>query len=174
MSKKILGMGSQTSKYINNFIKIENKKPSDIIEVHNRPIYISLLPNNKSKKILYFHNDPLSMSGSKLTSERLELINNCSKIIFNSDWSKNRFLSKLDNIYTKSPKLIVIKQSADTQKVNLNKKEKIITFVGKLNKAKGYDVFGAAIIQVLNENKDWRAIVIGDEEREKLIFNIRD
>ena len=73
MSKKILGMGSQTSKYINNFIKIENKKPSDIIEVHNRPIYISLLPNNKSKKILYFHNDPLSMSGSKLTSERLYL-----------------------------------------------------------------------------------------------------
>ena len=170
IQKKILGIGSQTSNYINNFIKLESKKPSDIIEVHNRPIYISLIPNNKSKKILYFHNDPLSMSGSKSINERVELINNCSRIIFNSEWSKNRFLTKLDTIYIKSPKLIVIKQSADLQKVNINKKENIITFVGKLNKAKGYDVFGAAVIDVLNENKNWRAIVIGDEERENIEF----
>ena len=88
IQKKILGIGSQTSNYIDNFIKIESKKPSDIIEVHNRPIYISLLPFNKSKKILYFHNDPLSMSGSKSINERVELINNCSRIIFNSEWSK--------------------------------------------------------------------------------------
>ena len=129
-----------------------------------------MLPENKTKKILYFHNDPLSMSGSKSINERVELINNCSRIVFNSDWSKNRFLTKLDTIYIKSPKLIVIKQSADLQKVNLNKKENIITFVGKLNKAKGYDVFGSAIIDVLNENKNWKAIVIGDEERENIEF----
>ena len=170
IQKKILGIGSQTSNYINNFIKLEAKKPSNIIEVHNRPIYISLLPNNKSKKILYFHNDPLSMSGSKSINERVELINNCSRIVFNSNWSKNRFLTKLDTIYIKSPKLIVIKQSADLQKVNINKKENIITFVGKLNKAKGYDVFGSAVIDVLNENKNWKAIVIGDEERENIEF----
>tara|TARA_A100001015_G_scaffold200572_1_gene223932 strand:- start:1308 stop:3425 length:2118 start_codon:yes stop_codon:yes gene_type:complete len=170
IQKKILGIGSQTSNYINNFIKLETKKPSDIIEVHNRPIYVSLLPNNKSKKILYFHNDPLSMSGSKSINERVELINICSRIIFNSEWSKNRFLTKLDTIYIKSPKLIVIKQSADLQKINLNKKENIITFVGKLNKAKGYDVFGSAVIDVLNDNKNWKAIVIGDEERENIEF----
>ena len=56
ISEKILGLGSQTNKYINEFIKIENKKKSDIIEVHNRPLYIQLLPLNKSKRILYFHN----------------------------------------------------------------------------------------------------------------------
>ena len=67
--KKILGLGSQTSKYINNFIKLENKRPSDIIEIHNRPIYAQLLPINKSKKVLYFHNDPLSMAGSKTILE---------------------------------------------------------------------------------------------------------
>ena len=65
----------------------------------------------------------------------------------------------------------MIRQSADKQRVNLKRKEKIITLVGKLNKAKGYDVFGAAIIDVLNKNKDWKAIVIGDEEREKINFN---
>ena len=122
ISNKILGLGSQTSKYIRNFIRLENKRPSDIIEVHNRPFYIQLLPDGKAKKILYFHNDPLSMNGSKMISEREELLNKCSKIIFNSEWSKNRFLTKLSEIFIKSPKLIVIKQSADTQNININKK----------------------------------------------------
>ncbi len=170
ISKKIMGLGSQTSKYINNFIKLENVRPSNIIEIHNRPTYVQLLPINKTKKILYFHNDPLSMAGSKTLSERLTLLDLCSKIIFNSEWSKNRFLTGLDEIYTKSPKLIVIRQSADKQTVNILKKEKVITFVGKLNRAKGYDVFGSAIIDVLKDYKDWRAVVIGDEEREKIDF----
>ena len=54
ISKKILGIGSQTSKYINEFVKLENKNVSDILEVHNRPIYIKLLPKNKSKKYCIF------------------------------------------------------------------------------------------------------------------------
>ena len=171
ISNKILGLGSQTSKYINEFIKLENKRPSNIIEIHNRPIYVQLLPENKSKKILYFHNDPLSMNGSKNINERINLINLCSRIVFNSQWSKDRFLSGLDEIYFKSLKLIVIRQSAEKKIINLKKKEKIITFVGKLNKAKGYDVFGSAIIDILNNHKNWRAIVIGDEERENISFS---
>ncbi len=169
--RKIFGLGSQSSAYVNNFIKIENKKKSDIIEIHNRPTYLRLLIDCTADKVLYFHNDPLSMNGSKSTSDRIFLINTCSRIIFNSEWSKERFLKDLDDIYVKSQKLIVIKQSADIQKVNIHNKKKIITFVGKLNRAKGYDIFGAAIIEVLNRYKEWTAVVIGDEEREKLIFN---
>ena len=169
--RKIFGLGSQSSAYVNNFIKIENKKKSDIIEVHNRPTYLKLLIDCRADKVLYFHNDPLSMNGSKSINDRIFLIDTCSRIIFNSEWSKERFLKDLDEIYIKSQKLIVIKQSADRQKVNVNNKKKIITFVGKLNRAKGYDVFGAAIIEILNRYKEWTAVVIGDEEREKLIFN---
>jgi glycosyltransferase involved in cell wall biosynthesis len=171
IKKKILGLGSQTSNYIDNFVKLEKKNPSDIIEIHNRPLYIQLIDHIESKKVLYFHNDPLSMNGSKSINERINLLNKCSKIVFNSEWSKKRFLTKLESIYFKSQKLIVIHQSADLQKVNLKKKEKLITFVGKLNKAKGYDIFGAAVVKILNRYKDWKAAVIGDEEREKLIFN---
>ena len=170
ISKKILGIGSITNKYINEFIKLENKKKSDIIEVHNRPLYIKLLPKNETKKILYFHNDPLSMNGSKTVNERYELLKFCNKIIFNSEWSKNRFLTSLGEIYVKSQKLIVIHQSTDKKKINFKKKEKIVIFVGKLNRAKGYDVFGEAIIKILNKFTDWKAVVIGDEEREKIIF----
>ena len=171
ISKKIFGLGSQTLKYISEFSKLEHKKPSDIIEIHNRPIYVQRLPVNDTKIILYFHNDPLSMNGSKNKVERIKLLELCSKIVFNSQWSKDRFLSNIDEIYVKSTKLIVIRQSTEPQKVNINDKEKIITFVGKLNKAKGYDVFGSAIIEILNKFKDWKAIVIGDEEREKITFN---
>ena len=71
-------------------------------------MYINLLPANKSKKVLYFHNDPLSMNGSKSKTERVKLVNSCSKIVFNSGWSKNRFLTDLDEIYIKLKKLMVI------------------------------------------------------------------
>ena len=169
--KKILGIGSQTNNYIKKFIELENKNHSTVIEVHNRPLYVQLLVENKAKKILYFHNDPLTMNGSKVKKERLLLLNQCSKIIFNSEWSKKRFLSGLSEIYKKSEKLIVVQQSTDKQKINIKNKKKIITFVGKLNKAKGYDVFGAAIIDILNKFKDWKAVVIGDEEREKINFS---
>jgi len=170
IQKKILGIGSQTTNYIKKFIEIEKKNKSNIIEVHNRPLYIQLLISVKSKKVLYFHNDPLSMNGSKNKDERLLLLNLCTKIVFNSEWSKKRFLSGLNEIYKKSQKLIVIHQSTQKQKINLKNKKNIITFVGKLNKAKGYDIFGSAIIDILNKYKNWKAVVIGDEEREKHEF----
>ena len=121
--KKKLGLGSQTSNYINKFTELEKKSPSDIIEVHNRPLYIQLL-STTVKKVLYFHNDPLSMNGSKKDNERLFLIDKCSKIIFNSEWSKKRFLTGLNNIYKKSEKLIVVQQSTPKQNINLSKKKK--------------------------------------------------
>ena len=69
-----------------------------------------------------------------------------------------------------SPKLQVINQSTNKPKIDFSKKEKIITFVGKLNSAKGYDLFGNAILKVLNKYRDWKALVIGDEPRENIIF----
>ena len=53
----------------------------------------------------------------------------------------------------------------------LNKKKNWIIFVGKLNRAKGYDLFGRAVIKILNKFPSWKAIAIGDEPREKLFFS---
>ena len=164
---------SQNKDYVNKFIEIEKKQKSNIIELHNRPIYLKFLVNELSNRnyILYFHNDPLSMSGSKTIQERTFLLNNCYRIIFNSNWSKKRFLQKMKSDLINSEKLLVINQSAKKQNINFNKKEKIITFVGKLNKSKGYDLFGKAVIKILNNFNDWSAFVVGDEPRDKLIFN---
>ena len=114
--------------------------------MHNRPVYIDLIREKlKQKLVLYFHNDPLSMAGSKTVSERLNLITICSKIIFNSQWTKGRFLSGLNKFIHASEKLEVIQQSATKTNIDITKKKKIITFTGKLNSAKGYDLFGQAI-----------------------------
>jgi len=163
---------SQNKKYVEEFAKLEKNRNSDLIELHNRPIYLSYLTNKLKSKtyILYFHNDPLSMSGSKSIQERIFLLKNCFKIIFNSNWSKRRFLEGMKSDYINSEKLVVINQSAKKNKINLNKKKKIITFVGKLNKSKGYDLFGKAVIKILNKYKDWTSIVIGDEPRDQLVF----
>ncbi len=97
------------------------------------------------------------MDGSKTIEERKCLIKKCYRIIFNSNWSKKRFLNGLNDKSINSDKLLVFYQSAKKANINILKKKKnIITFVGKLNRAKGYDIFAKAIINVLNKNKDWQ------------------
>ncbi len=162
---------SSSKSYILEFLKEEKKYNSKVIEFHNRPSYLKyLIKLNYTKKVLYFHNDPLEMNGSKFINDRIYLIDNLDKIIFNSDWSKGRFLKDLPESLKFSEKLTVIKQSIDTKKIDLNKKKKIITFVGKLNSAKGYDIFGNSVLPILDKFKDWTSVVIGDEPREKIIF----
>ena len=127
--------------YVKSFLKYEKKRNSDIIEIHNRPKYLDLVKkNSKAKIFLYFHNDPLTMAGSRTSIERINLLENSKKIIFNSNWSKKRFLTDLNNQKYKD-KLITIYQSAPKTKINFNKKEKLISFIGKLNVAKGYYLF---------------------------------
>ena len=161
---------SQSKEYVKKFINLQQNIKNDIIEIHNRPNYVRYIDNSKSKIILYFHNDPLTMVGSKKPQERTDLLSICEKIIFNSEWSKKRFLKDLKLIYQKSLKLEVIHQSINKEKIDINKKSKLITFVGKLNTAKGYDLFGKSIIKILTKFSDWKAVVVGDEPREKLTF----
>ncbi len=163
---------SQNKEYVKKFIEIEKKNNSQIIELHNRPIYLKYLVNDLKEKdyILYFHNDPLTMSGSKSIKERSFLLDNCYRIVFNSNWSKKRFLQKMKSDAINSEKLIVINQSASKNRINFKNKKKLITFVGKLNRSKGYDLFGNAVIKILRKYKDWSAYVVGDEPRDKLNF----
>ena len=163
---------SQTRNYVKKFIDLEKKNDSTIIEIHNRPSYIQILSNQINKKIftLYFHNDPLSMDGSQTIAERKDLLKICYKIIFNSSWSKKRFLEGMENKFVNSDKLLIFHQSAKKGTSDLiNKKKKWITFVGKLNKAKGYDIFSSSIKRILNKYPEWTAKIIGDEKREKII-----
>ena len=70
LKKNMVQSGSKV--YVNEFLKHERENPSDIIEVHNRPNYFHLIyrSNKKMKIVLYFHNDPLSMTGSRSILDR--------------------------------------------------------------------------------------------------------
>ncbi len=159
---------SNTKEYCRNIIKNIKDKNFDIIEIHNRPQIFKILKKElNSKYILYFHNDPLSMSGSRSASERLDLLINLDKIIFVSRWVQERFFIDLDKKLLDKTEIVYPSIHRLKKK---DKKEKKITFVGKLNTSKGYDIYKDAIIKILDEFKNWRAYSIGDEDRERPII----
>ncbi len=158
---------STTNEYVKKLAKlIQNNY--DIIEIHNRPLILfELIKKINSRFIFYFHNDPLSMKGSKTIKERLSIIRDTEKIIFVSEWTRDRFFINIDKkLQTKTE---VVYPSVKKQKPT--KKTKLITFVGRLNYSKGYDLFKDAIIKILNEFDDWRAYSIGDEDRRNIYIN---
>ena len=63
----------------------------------------------------------------------------------------------MENKFVNSDKLLVFFQSAKKNKLSILKKKKWITFVGKLNTAKGYDVFAKSIKKVLDKYPNWKA-----------------
>ncbi len=159
---------STTNEYCRKLVQIIKVKKFDIVEIHNRPLILFNLKDKiKTNFIFYFHNDPLSMKGSKKINERLSILKNCQKIVFVSEWVKSRFFLDLDKKLT--TKTEVIYPSVNKQKTV--KKQKIVTFVGRLNHSKGYDIFKKAIIKILDEFPKWKALSIGNEERRKIFID---
>jgi len=187
----IYGINTKKKSLSKNFVNLNNKFPlftfkknifyaklflknihkqTKIIEIHNRPEIFHFInkQNSNYKLILVFHNNPLLIRGSKKIKERKNILNKCSNIIFVSKWVQKKFFEGLDN--KKSKKCSVI-YPAIKRLDKLPKKENIITFIGKLNKSKGYDLAGVAVVNILNKYKNWKAIFAGNEEREKYNFS---
>tara|TARA_B100000795_G_scaffold268168_1_gene254532 strand:+ start:298 stop:2418 length:2121 start_codon:yes stop_codon:yes gene_type:complete len=156
-------LSSSTNEYCKNFIKKTNGSNFDIIEIHNRPLVFNYLKKIIiSKFIIYFHNDPLSMNGSRSTRERLKLLNEVDKIIFVSKWVQTRFFINLDLKLMNKTEIVYPSIHRERK---IYRKDKKITFVGKLNESKGYDIYKDAVTKILNEFNNWKAYSIGDESR---------
>ena len=159
---------SSTNEYSYKLINEINNNNFDIIEIHNRPqILFNLLKKINTKFIIYFHNDPLSMKGSKTITDRLFILNNTEKIIFVSEWVRERFFLNLDKKLTTKTEVIY----PSVNKKSAIKKNKVIVFVGRLNHSKGYDIFCKSIIKILDEFSEWKALSIGDEDRRSIYLN---
>tara|TARA_E500000178_G_scaffold27283_1_gene25010 strand:- start:1691 stop:3814 length:2124 start_codon:yes stop_codon:yes gene_type:complete len=159
---------STTNEYANKLIKELNNKNFSIVEIHNRPQLLSKISNKvKSRFIFYFHNDPISMKGSKTRKERLNILKSVEKLVFVSDWVRERFFVDIDQkLKTKTE---IVYPSVNKQSI-VNKQKNII-FVGRLNHSKGYDLFKDAIIRILDEFPKWNAYSIGNEDRRSIYIN---
>ena len=159
---------SSTNEYCQKLIKEITSKNFNIIEIHNRPLILfRLIKKLDNRFIFYFHNDPLSMKGSKKISERLSILKATEKIVFVSDWVRKRFFLDLDKKLISKTEVVY----PSVNKVSPVKKSKIITFAGRLNHSKGYDFFKNVIIKILDEYPQWKAFSIGDEERRSIYIN---
>ena len=157
------------SNYIKKIYNEIIKQDINIIEIHNRPEYALYILKNKPdiKVNLIFHNDPNTLRGSNNKTLKLELLKKCYKVIFVSKWLKNRFFDDLQINHNNNTEIIY--NFIDKIK-KFPKKEKNIIFSGKLNKSKGFEIFGKAIIRILDKFPDWSALVYGNEQREVFAF----
>ena len=153
----------KTNYYLNTIKKKISKKIS-IIEIHNRPqaVYFFLKNNNYNRIVLYFHNDPLTLRGSKYVYQRIYLLKNVNKIIFVSEWTKRQFFKDLP--IKDSEKCSIIYPGSTFSK-KITKKKNNIVFAGKLNESKGYNIFSNVISEILKRNKSWTCDIVGDDPR---------
>ena len=157
------------SNYIKKINLEINKKKIDIVEIHNRPEYaFYLIKKNPDIKInLVFHNDPNTIRYSDNIANKNFLLSNCNKIIFVSKWVKDKFFHNLEHEYNNNTEIIY---NFINPIKKFPKKNKTIIFSGKLNVSKGYEIFGKAIIKILDKYTDWNAEVYGNEQREIFSF----
>jgi glycosyltransferase involved in cell wall biosynthesis len=154
----------RTSYYLEN-IKKKIIKNKSIIEIHNRPQAANFFLNNNknnNKIILYFHNDPKTLRGSRYIYQRIYLLKNLDKLIFVSDWTKRQFFKDLP--IKDSEKCLVIYPGCTFIK-KIPKKKNNIVFAGKLNESKGYNLFKNIILEILKKNKSWSCDIVGDDPR---------
>ena len=161
---------SKNNSYIKKILEFVKSHDVDILEVHNRPeIALKLKKETGLNTILYYHNEPQKLRKSNSKNERMDVLDNIDNLIFVSEWVRSRFFDGIK--YKNSDKCIVFYPTINRKKISKNLKKKIILFIGKLNSSKGYNIFSKIIPGILDKYKDWHAITIGTEPREKIVLN---
>ena len=167
LDKTYIRKNIQYTKHLYDF-HLKNK--FDIIEIHNRPESLLYLIKKRisAKLIFIFHNNPQDMRSSKTIKDRIFIAENTSQIYFVSNWVKDKFFEGLPYNHRNNCEILY---PAIKPLKKFPKKDNLIIFSGKLNSSKGFDLFGRAVIKILDKYKSWRAIAIGNEPREKINFN---
>jgi glycosyltransferase involved in cell wall biosynthesis len=151
--------------YTKKFYSHYKKNKYEIIEIHNRPESLVFLLKKQlnCKFIFVYHNNPQDLRFSKSVKERLFIAKNCDQLYFVSNWVMDKFFEGLPFEYKNNCEILY----PGINKINkFPKKEKIIIFTGKLNSSKGYDIFGKALLNILNKFTKWKVYAIGNERRE--------
>jgi len=175
--KKIFVNANQKNKILSNYLYIKKfinkfkKKNIETFEIHNRPEYIINLKKNfpSAKFIIFYHNNPTQLRGSKDLSQRKFLDTNCTNV-FLSKYIKKCFYKDFSS---KKKNNFVLYPGIKNYKLKKLKKKKLIVYCGKLNESKGYDIFTktASIIKKNKKFNHWKFISIGTEKRRSISKN---
>ena len=167
LTKTFIRKNIQYTKHLYDY-HLKNK--FKIIEIHNRPESLLYLIKKKisAKLIFMFHNNPQDMRSSKSINDRIFIAENTDQIYFVSRWVKDKFFEGLPFNHRNNCEILY---PAIKPLKKFPKKDNLIIFSGKLNSSKGFDLYGKAVIKILDKYKSWNAIAIGNEPREKFNFN---
>ena len=110
----------------------------------------------------------MDLKGSEKHSDRKFLYENVDSLVFLSVWMKDQFFRDLKITNTK--KINIFYPGVQTEK-KFPVKKNIILFVGKLNRAKGYDIYTDAVSRFLKNHKTWKGIAVGSEPRREIHKN---
>ena len=167
LTKTYIRKNIQYTKHLYDY-HLKNK--FNIIEIHNRPESLLYLIKKKisAKLIFMFHNNPQDMRSSKSINDRIFIAENTDQIYFVSRWVKDKFFEGLPFNHRNNCEILY---PAIKPLKKFPKKDNLIIFSGKLNSSKGFDLYGKAVIKILDKYKSWNAIAIGNEPREKFNFN---
>ncbi len=163
-SKKIFHFGNNLS-VLKQYLNQINLKQSDrIIEIHNRPYLFNYLLNKNKHQcvILYFHNDPLSMKGSKTKIERIKILSKASGIVFVSKYLRDKFFSDINENFDNE--YIIPNSLNKNHSIIEKKKQKIILFVGRIVKEKGVDIYVKVAKKLSTKYSDWKFLIIGSSK----------
>ena len=134
-----------------------NKK--QLIEIHNRPYLINQINRfNDFPVSLFFHNDPLTMRGSKSIRERQNILEKCAAVFCVSEYIKQQFMK---GISTKKHKVHVLYNGVNRKITQFPKKKKEILFVGRLVSEKGVDLYVEVVKSIASNYPDWNFGIIG-------------
>jgi len=157
----ILSLKSKNIFLAKEMLKIISKdtETRHLLEIHNRPYLVEeVTKGNKFPVSLFFHNDPLTMRGSKSIKEREKILRKCTAIFCVSEFIKKKFL---EGIKIDKKKVHVLYNGVDTKLKKIPLKKNEILFVGRLVFEKGADLYVDVIKSIAQDNPTWSFGLLG-------------
>ncbi|MBT5729202.1 MAG: glycosyltransferase family 4 protein, partial [Alphaproteobacteria bacterium] len=143
-------------------LKSENRNP-DLIEVHGRAQVAALIARRRPdlKVVLYLHNDPRHMKGSKTPAERSALLASLAGIFCISEFIKTCFCEALNQDAVATEKIFIIPNGVARRLTSQPCKQKQVLIAGRMVPEKGILEACRAAASVLPDAPDWTLHVIG-------------
>lgn len=153
---------STSKAYLRSCISFIERSKAKVIELHNRPAWVPYLVKKTNLPVcLFLHNDPQEMRNAKTSKERVRLLKQCAIVYCVSKFVRKRFLEGVEDLSLHKKVRVIYNITYPIKTVDLSAKQKIIIYVGRITKEKGVAELTEALVDVLPDFPDWKALIIG-------------